>query len=313
MNLDMLQVTKTATVEQAIEAFLFDRRSSNLRAETLVWYKRRLAVFATFARDKFPGAGLTEVFTAGVVRRYKIHLGDRGLAAATVNANLRALGVLARFLEQEEVLEKAPKIEQVREDRKLPRVLSDLEITQLLCACDEKCLVGARDRSLMLLLIDCGPRIGELCRASLGDLDLENRTLKVLRKCRQEQRLSYGAETAKALVRYLKLRAREGALRDDAPLFIGRNHLGLTRGQAEHRLEYYQRKARIEESCSPHVFRRTFATRQARAGANLFAVQAALGHSQITTTQAYVRADDSDLAAMQKQFGVVDGLLGRRR
>jgi site-specific recombinase XerD len=296
-----------------VEAFIFDRQANNLRQETLEWYGKRLGAFVTWADGQYPGAVVAEVLTTGVVRRYKVHLAGRGLQAASVNGHLRALRALAKFAAEEEVLEEAPKFDLVREDRKLPRVLNDNEITTLLAATDAKTLVGARDAAMMLLLLDSGARIGELTRAKVGDLDLENHTLKVLRKCREEQRLPYGDETARSLLKYLKLRARKGSLRDDAPLLIGRNGRPLTRGQAEHRLEYYRDKKGIKESCSPHTWRRTFATRRLRAGCNIVALAGALGHADISTTQKYCRADDSDLAEMQRQYGVVDSLFAHRR
>jgi site-specific recombinase XerD len=54
---------------------------------------------------------------------------------------------------------------------------------------------------------------------------------------------------------------------------------------------------------SPHILRHTFATRANRAGVDLKALQALLGHSQITTTSRYLHPTADDLVAAIDKLG----------
>ena len=51
------------------------------------------------------------------------------------------------------------------------------------------------------------------------------------------------------------------------------------------------------DGVSGHALRHTFATTMLRNGANIRVVQEAVGHSKITTTAVYLRADNDEIRA----------------
>lgn len=96
-------------------------------------------------------------------------------------------------------------------------VLSTEQIRALLRVCDGRDFVSRRDAAIIRLFADTGMRLTELSKLALGDIDLDSGTAAVLGKGRRPRACPFGAKTAQAIDRYLRVRAAErGASSTDA-------------------------------------------------------------------------------------------------
>ena len=184
-----------------------------------------------------------------------------------------------------------------RPPRILPRTLSEAQVEALLGAPDLASPLGVRDRAWMELLYASGLRVSELASLSGLTVFLDEGFLKVMGKGRKERLIPFGESAEHWMRAWLAL--RPGLKPREDTLFVGRLGEPLTRQQFWRLLKAYAGKAGIRrEAVSPHVLRHAFATHLLDHGADLRAVQAMLGHADISTTMIYTHVHQARLKAL---------------
>lgn len=292
-------------LRETVNLFLLDCEARNLAPSTLYYYWQRLGFLVTWleARDiTSPGA-----IIPAHLRAYLLELQGRNLSPHYVHAGARTAKTFLRFCELEELIDISP-MRRVRMPRlpkeALPPFTAD-EVNRLLAACD-----AARDRAIVLVLLDSGVRGSELCSLDVSDVDMSTGRVQVRQgKGRKDRTTFVGAKTRKHVAKYL--RTRTAASSD--PLFIGH--------QTEARLTFYGLQSivrRVAERAGVyphgiHRFRRTFAIEALRAGMPIMHLAAMMGHGSLPVLQRYLRLLSDDLETAHREHGPVDALLTRGR
>jgi integrase/recombinase XerD len=186
--------------------------------------------------------------------------------------------------------------------RKLPNFLSEEEIERLLAAPDPSKPPGLRDRAMLELLYATGLRVSELVGLQLPQLRLEGGFLVAFGKGSKERIVPVGESAEGWLKRWLaEGRPRLAKGRHD-DVFVSRLGRAMTRQAFWIALKKYGRTAGIERRLSPHVLRHSFATHLLAHGADLRAVQAMLGHADISTTEIYTHVHQERLRTLYDRF-----------
>jgi site-specific recombinase XerD len=90
-----------------------------------------------------------------------------------------------------------------------PPVLRDAELRRLLAACEkDHTFNGRRDEAVLRVFVDTGTRRAEVLGLRLEDVDLDQGLLKVIGKGSRTRMVAVGANTVRALDRYLRFRAK---------------------------------------------------------------------------------------------------------
>ncbi len=188
-----------------------------------------------------------------------------------------------------------------RPPRRLPRTLSEDQVRALLEAPDTTRPQGVRDRAWLELLYASGLRVSELADLPALSVFLDEGFLKVFGKGSKERLIPFGEGAEHWMRAWLvvrpSFRPRAGAL------FLGRGGEALSRQQFWRLVKAYAQQAGIpRERVSPHVLRHAFATHLLDHGADLRAVQAMLGHADITTTQIYTHVHRARLKSLYERM-----------
>jgi integrase/recombinase XerD len=215
-----------------------------------------------------------------------------GIAASTLNRQLRDLWAFLRFVEGQgqPVSAAVFRIPRLKEAKSLPRFLSEQAYRRLEEQVLNQTAAGTRDdrmdRAWFYLLAYGGLRLGELCDLRVEDVDLAGQRLMVREgKGRRDRVIPLSQATVTVLGEYLAVR---GEARTD--------HL-LTMGQAAVKPRLVrQRLARYGRAIGlkvwPHRLRHTLATRLVNTGMPIVSIQRLLGHNKLETTMIYARVHD---------------------
>jgi integrase/recombinase XerC len=167
-------------------------------------------------------------------------------------------------------------------------------------AAEEHAALDVRDLAIMELFYSSGLRLAELVGLQLGDLDLKDRTVRVLGKGSKTRIVPVGRQALAALQAWLAERAAI-ARPDERAVFVGRNGRRLGARAVQLRVAEFAKRRGIDVKVHPHLFRHSFATHLLESSQDLRGVQELLGHANISTTQVYTHLDFQHLARIYDQ------------
>lgn len=291
-------MARSPDFDRAVDLFLQHLKvERNLSPNTIEAYSRDLARFGRFlSADKLERV---ERIDARDLTDYLLHLMEAELAARSRARALVALRGLFRFLVADRYLDSDPSetIDSPRTGRALPVVLGMEEVDRLLAAPPTDTVRGLRDRAMIATLYATGVRVSELVNMEHREVNLDRGYVRVMGKGRKQRMVPLGELACERIVEYLEGgRPILAKGRDDLPeLFLNNRQKALTRQGFWKLLGRYARGCGIQRAISPHKLRHSFATHLLERGADLRAVQAMLGHADITTTQIYTQVSRARL------------------
>jgi len=275
----------------------------HLQATTLHAYRAALEQCIAYLRDHCRASSPEQVTTVDILG-YMEHLRvGRGNGASSLNRTVAIIKEYYRALVNMEYM--APGQNPMRgfpqmkpPHRKFRDVLNNKEIEKLLNRPRKDTVLGIRDRTLLVLLLNTGIRASECAGMKEKDVRLHERTIRVTGKGGDERTIPLDEIAARALMVYRKVR---GELSAKSCFFKSRKGGGLSRHGIYERVRTYARQARIKKKVTPHILRHTFATRMLSVRkVNLVVLKELLGHRQLASTQIYVHMTANDLREAMK-------------
>ena len=219
--------------------------------------------------------------------------------------SISALKSYFNYLIFEGHIQKSPitDIESPKLEKKLPEVLTETEITELIESYDLNENFGQRNRTIIEVLYGTGIRVSELINLKLSNIFFKENIMKITGKGNKERFVPIGNIASSEIKVYLKIRNKniiDSKFSDI--VFLNRYGRGLTRSMIFKIISDSYKRVGLDKKISPHTLRHSFATHLLKNGADLRTIQLILGHESITTTEIYTHLDTNHLEDVLKKF-----------
>lgn len=229
------------------------------------------------------------------IRSFLNFISELGISANSQARILSGIKSFFKFLFIQDEINDDPSIlvETPKIGRKLPVVLSPIEIDKLISAIDINSETGVRNIAILETLYGSGLRVSELVNLRISDLHFNEGFIRIIGKGNKERLVPVSSKSKNAIVNYMEQYRKYLNVKytDEDILFLNRRGRKITRVMIFTIIKELAIKADIIKNISPHTFRHSFATHLIEGGANLRAIQDMLGHKSITTTEIYTHLD----------------------
>ena len=270
----------------------------NFSSHTLRAYSSDITAFLIWL-DKRP----VDEIKYSTIKEYLLFIYKFNYSKTTLARKISAIRTFYKYLYRENLSSTNPVIgiNSPKKQKKLPEVLSEQEIEQILNKVDISTPSGFRNRTILELLYATGMRISELCSLEFQNLNLDNNEITVFGKGSKERIVLISKRAKEFLEDYIKTarnlvaKGFEVTNTPQSPIFINNTGYKLQPQTVRMVLRKIMENLALPKNVTPHKFRHSFATKMLDNGADLRIVQELLGHASITNTQIYTHVTSQKL------------------
>jgi len=302
-------------LDETVDHYLLNIEGRRYSVHTQTGYRHDLLVMVRLLADLCHVVDLEQVTilhlrkcvhhllnTPVEVKRHRPPENGLTFSTVTVGVYIRRWKTFFSWCFREELLEKNPatRLEFPQVDEKVLDTFSADQLQDMLNTFDLSTPDGFRDYVIIVLMLDTGIRRSEVIGLHVGDV--HDTYISVFGKGRKERQVGIHPKTCNLLWKYIH-KHRHPANKDESALFlsVGNGHAGmpLGRGGMQALIIRLKRATGIDEvRLSAHTFRHTFAVMYLDEGGDLFSLSREMGHSNIKTTERYLKSFSSRNARM---------------
>lgn len=277
----------TALRERMIE----DMKARNLNRHTQRSHIASCKRFAAYLKHS------PDTATPDDVRRFQLYLIESGASICNRNRIMTGVKFLFRVTLRRHDL--AAEVYHIKGPQKVPLVMSQDEVKRVLAMAK-----SVQVRAMLSLAYGCGLRAGEVVRLKAGDIDSDQKIIRIVQsKGRKDRLVMLPPDLLIVLRQWWKERPichDAGVPPRERWLFPGRGpHRPLTTRQLSRLFHEAVEAAGIRKPVTLHTLRHSFATYLLERGNNVRVIQVLLGHSQLDTTARYTRVATGMIAAVE--------------
>jgi len=270
--------TTTPKVSPLRQRMIEDMRSRQFAAKTQSSYIRAVRHFTGWL-GRSP-----DTASAEDLRRYQLHLVDRGVSPITLNATITAL----RFFFEETLAhpELMAKMRFVRVPQTLPVVLTREEVGRLI-----ESARTLKHRTALSVAYGAGLRVSEVVALKVADIDSARMLLRIEQgKGRKDRYATLPPILLERLRTWWRHAHAAGKILPGGYLFPGLDPVdSMSTRQLNRAVHEAAQAAHIDKRVNMHLLRHSFATHLLEQGEDIRVIQVLLGHKKLQTTTLYTQ------------------------
>jgi len=289
-----------------VEGFLFSITADGRSVRTHEYYQKCLKHLLVYAQDQDWPDNASLIDTAKIrqflawigVRSYDYHAGYNSLRRvkpkpSTVWSYYKSVRRLFNWAVNEGLLARSP-VWTIRFKAPPPGPIqpySEDELNKLIsvCDCDIKSgarFTGIRNKAIIMLFLDSGLRLHEMVRLCLGDLNMDEKHIRVVGKGNQVEFCPFSSTTAKII--WLYLQEREKVAKSSALWVQETGHPFKLEGLGAWFVRLKSR-AGIHSPGRIHRLRHTAALQYLRGARDSFLLQLFMRHKDLAMSRRYTQ------------------------
>ena len=271
---------------EKLEAELSVRKYSQNTRKAYIYYNQTLCQWLQKSPD--------EVTSEDIKQYLAFKEKTEGLATSSINLALSAFKFFYRHIVKTDT---AKESHRPRQDKRLPVVLSKMEVKNLL-----ESEGNQKHRLLLMMVYASGLRVSEAVCLKRQDVDINRRLIMVAHSKGRKDRYTVLSDIV-----IKNLKEYYGSNNIKTWLFPGADpskHLSIR--SAQYIFVNAHRKAGIDKNTSIHSLRHTFATHLLENGTDIRYIQELLGHSSLRTTERYTHIARRSTLKIQSPLDSID-------
>ena len=268
---------------------------------TVKAYRNDLENFAAFCLTNFELQNIEQV-SYSEIRSWIVDLVTKKNSNSSINRKISSLQSYYKFLLKTKTISVNPllKHKPLKKEKKLQVPFSEKEMNEVIDSLrnlDD--FISVRNKLMIEMFYGTGMRRIELINLKLRDVDLENKTIKVLGKRNKERYIPLLNFVIKSFNSYTLKRTEIKT--ESENLFITDKGKKTCETLVYRVINTYFSGVSSKVKKSPHIIRHSFATHLLNEGADLNAIKELLGHASLASTQVYTSSSLNKIKEVYNQ------------
>ncbi|PIX07952.1 MAG: integrase [Flavobacteriales bacterium CG_4_8_14_3_um_filter_35_10] len=268
---------------------------------TVKAYRNDLENFAAFCLTNFELQNIEQV-SYSEIRSWIVDLVTKKNSNSSINRKISSLQSYYKFLLKTKTISVNPllKHKPLKKEKKLQVPFSEKEMNEVIDSLKNlDDFISVRNKLMIEMFYGTGMRRIELINLKLKDVDLENKTIKVLGKRNKERYIPLLNFVIKSFNSYILKRAEIKT--ESENLFITDKGKKTCETLVYRVINTYFSGVSSKVKKSPHIIRHSFATHLLNEGADLNAIKELLGHASLASTQVYTSSSLNKIKEVYNQ------------